>query len=194
MTNPEQASGRGTLLVVSAASGTGKTTLCTALRARYPEIRYSISSTTRAPREGEVDGVDYHFLTVEAFQDGIEKGAWAEWAEVHGNYYGTSAKIVEETLNTGDSLLLEIDVQGARQIVRRFPEAVTLFILPPSLEELRARLEGRGTDAHDVIERRLKAAEGEIAQKDFYRHTLVNGDLETATAEFIEVVGTYLGA
>lgn len=180
---------RGRLFVVSAASGTGKTTLCQALRQRFPELRYSVSYTTRAPREGEVAGRDYHFVTKEDFTAGIAAGKWAEWAEVHGNYYGTAADVLETTLAAGACLLLEIDVQGAKQIMERFPEAETVFILPPSLEELERRLAGRGTDTPEVIARRMAAAENEIRQKSFYRHHLVNDDLARATADFIALVG-----
>ncbi|MCW7754184.1 guanylate kinase [Desulfobotulus sp. H1] len=171
---------RGRLFVVSAPSGTGKTTLCTALRERFPDLSYSISYTTRSPRKGEKDGRDYFFISLEEFRAGIDQGRWVEWAEVHGNYYGTSAFALEKTLSSGGDLLLEIDVQGMRQILERFPEAVTIFILPPSVASLRERLFKRGTDASEVIERRIADAILEIARKDAYRYRIVNDDFERA--------------
>lgn len=179
---------RGRLFVVSAPSGAGKTTLCRGLRDHFGDIAYSVSYTTRAPREGERDGIDYHFISVAEFRRGIETGRWAEWAEVYGNYYGTSVAALERTLSAGLDLLLEIDVQGCAQIVERFPEAVTVFIMPPSFEALRERLSGRGKDDPAVIERRLEAARQEMDQAHWYRHVIVNDQLETALAALIAVV------
>jgi guanylate kinase len=179
---------RGRLFVVSAPSGAGKTTLCRGLREHFGDIAYSVSFTTRSPRPGERDGVDYHFISEAEFKDGIENGRWAEWADVYGNYYGTSAAALERTLSAGQDLLLEIDVQGCAQIVERFPEAVTIFIMPPSFDALRERLSGRGQDDPAVIERRLRAAEQEMEQAHRYRHVIVNDQLETARAELIAAV------
>jgi guanylate kinase len=179
---------RGRLFVVSAPSGAGKTTLCRGLREHFGDIAYSVSFTTRSPRPGERDGVDYHFISEAEFKDGIENGRWAEWADVYGNYYGTSAAALERTLSAGQDLLLEIDVQGCAQIVERFPEAVTIFIMPPSFEALRERLAGRGKDDPEVIERRLRAARQEMDQAHWYRHVIVNDQLETARAELIAAV------
>lgn len=179
---------RGRLFVVSAPSGAGKTTLCRGLREHFGDIAYSVSFTTRSPRPGERDGVDYHFISEAEFKDGIENGRWAEWADVYGNHYGTSAAALERTLSAGQNLLLEIDVQGCAQIVERFPEAVTIFIMPPSFDALRERLAGRGQDDPAVIERRLQAAKQEMNQAHRYRHVIVNDKLETALAELIAVV------
>jgi guanylate kinase len=132
--------------------------------------------------------VDYHFISEAEFKDGIENGRWAEWADVYGNYYGTSAAALERTLSAGQDLLLEIDVQGCAQIVERFPEAVTIFIMPPSFDALRERLSGRGQDDPAVIERRLRAAEQEMEQAHRDRHVIVNDQLETARAELIAAV------
>lgn len=184
--------GRGVLFVVSAPSGAGKTTLVNWLLEAVPELTYSVSTTTRAPRPGEQDGVDYRFTTKEDFEQGIASGRFVEWAEVHGNYYGTSARAVEEALSHGNNLLLDIDVQGARQLVKRFPEAVTVFIMPPSVQELRRRLENRGSDAPEVIERRLEAARWEMDQRGEYRHVVVNGDLKDAKDRMMELVYQYV--
>ncbi len=178
----------GTLFVVSAPSGAGKTTLVHAMRSRFPELAYSISYTTRLPRPGEVNGVDYFFITADEFQAGIESGLWAEWAEVHGHYYGTSARFLKETLAAGKDILLDIDVQGACQIVRKFPQAVTIFILPPSLEVLRQRLESRGTDSPDVIALRMENARREMGKKDGYDYRIVNDRLAAAIDSLAAVI------
>ena len=179
---------RGHLFVVSAPSGAGKSTLCNAVRERFPDIHYSVSATTRPPRPGETDGVDYHFVTEAEFQEGIERGRWAEWAVVHGNYYGTSVEGLREALESGTDILLDIDVQGAKQIVERFPEAVTIFIMPPSLETLRERMTSRGTDSPEVIDRRVDNARAEMAARDRYRHVIVNDNLPDAKAAILEIV------
>ncbi len=179
---------RGHLFVVSAPSGAGKSTLCNAIRERFPDIHYSVSTTTRPPRPSETDGVDYHFVTEAEFQEGIERGRWAEWAIVHGNYYGTSAEGLRESLEAGTDILLDIDVQGAQQIVERFPDAVTIFIMPPSLETLRERMTSRGTDAPEVIDRRMDNARAEMAARDRYQRVIVNDHLPEATAAILEIV------
>jgi guanylate kinase len=183
----------GLIFILSAPSGAGKTTLRQALLGVFADIRYSVSITTRAPRAGEVDGRDYVFVSTEQFEEGIRRGRWAEWARVHGSYYGTSAVALEEARAAGRDLLLEIDVQGARQICARFPESVTIFIRPPSMEVLRRRLEARGTDSPEAIARRMQNAAGEMAQMDFYRHIIVNDDLQAAVRELVAVVDAYRG-
>jgi guanylate kinase len=180
------------LFILSAPSGAGKSTLGSALRRRYPQLGYSISYTTRAPREGEQDGVHYHFIDSEDFEKGIQDGRWAEWAQVHGNYYGTSAQVLEHYLDQGISVLMDIDVQGADQIVTRFADAVTIFIMPPSLAVLRQRLESRGTDGPEVIATRMHNAEVEMAARQRYRHVIVNDDLRKASAELIYLIDGYL--
>lgn len=178
----------GRLFVVSAPSGAGKTTLCEAARKEFPNLIYSVSSTTRAPRKGEKEGVDYFFVTEEAFVDGIHEDQWVEWANVHGHYYGTSARLIEAHLDDGRDVLLDIDVQGARQIVKRYPDAITIFIMAPSMATLRKRLTQRGLDSDPVIEKRMQNAEKEIACKKMYRHCVVNDNLEMAIARFVSIL------
>ena len=185
----------GTLLiVVSAPSGAGKTTLCNRLRAELPELVYSVSCTTRAPRGQEIDGEDYFFLTPDEFERRVHAGEFLEHATVHGNRYGTLEKTVRSAMAAGHSVLMDIDVQGAAQIrahVAMLESAdplrvgfVDIFIEPPSLDALRRRLEGRAEDAPEVIERRLRQAAGEMACRGQYRHRVVNDDLNRAYAEF----------
>ncbi len=181
----------GRIFILSGPSGAGKTTLRRRLLEAFDDLRYSVSYTTRAARPGEENGRDYVFVPSAEFEMGIGQGRWAEWAQVHGNYYGTSAEVLREGLAAGRDLLLDIDVQGARQICAHYPECVTIFIMPPSLAVLRERLESRGTDRPEVILRRLENAVAEMAQKDCYRHILVNDDLQTAARELIAFVGAY---
>jgi guanylate kinase len=188
---PVQTTRRGTLFVMSAPSGAGKTTLRHAVLARFPGLVYSVSSTTRAPRAGEVEGRDYVFVSTAEFEDGIRNGRWAEWAQVHDNYYGTSARTLKEALDAGRDVLLDIDVQGAKQICRRFPESVTIFVMPPSLEVLERRLTERGTDSAEAIRVRLQNARGEMDERQWYRHVIVNDDLATAVEEVVEVIASY---
>ena len=181
----------GFLFVISAPSGAGKSTLCRALMDRFSDLVYSVSYTTRPPRSGEQKGVDYHFLAKNAFEKGIAQGRWAEWAEVHNHYYGTSAEFLNAELSAGRDVLLDIDIQGARQILHRYPDSVTIFIMPPSLEALESRLQSRGTDSPEVIAVRLKNAGEEMAQKDLYRHIIINDRLKDAVAELITIVEKY---
>ncbi|OQX27622.1 MAG: guanylate kinase [Desulfobacteraceae bacterium IS3] len=181
----------GHLFIVSAPSGAGKTTLCKALLANFPDLRFSVSHTTRLPRAGERDGIDYVFITKDAFVKGIETGKWAEWAELHGNFYGTSAEFLDAAMSAGHDVLLDIDVQGMRQIIGRYPQAVTIFIMPPSFEVLKARLESRATDKKDVIAARLLHAQKEMAEKELYRHVIVNDRLQEAERELTALVESY---
>lgn len=174
---------KGQCLVLSAPSGAGKSTLVARLRAEFPGFAYSISCTTRAPRQGEEDGVHYHFLTRDAFLAKREAGFFAEWAEVHGNFYGTPKGPVEEMLGKGQDILFDIDVQGAMQLKRVFPQALYVFILPPTREVLEQRLRGRGTDAEDVIAKRLKNALGELKEAANFDYLIINDDLEEAADE-----------
>jgi len=181
----------GLLFILSAPSGAGKSTLCRAVRDRFPDLLYSISYTTRQPRPGEQNGVDYQFIAKNEFEKKIARGQWAEWAEVHGNYYGTLADLLDRGLNGGRDILLDIDVQGMHQIIKKYPAGITIFIMPPSLDTLRYRLEARGTDSPEVIAVRLINAQKEMAQKDLYRHVIVNDQLADAVAELIDIVEKY---
>jgi guanylate kinase len=181
----------GFLFIISAPSGAGKSTLCDAVLDRFPDLVYSVSYTTRLPRSGEKNGVDYHFIAKDEFEKGIARNRWAEWAEVHDYYYGTSADFLNEELNVGRDILLDIDIQGTRQILQRYPDGVTIFIMPPSLETLKSRLQSRGTDSPEVIAVRLKNARKEMAQKDLYRHIITNDRLTDAVAELITIFENY---
>jgi guanylate kinase len=174
----------GLLLVLSAPSGAGKTTLAHAFRSRHPDAVFSVSVTTRPPRGAERDGVDYHFVSPARFAELVEQGAFAEWAEVHGQRYGTLRGTVDEALRAGRIALFDIDVQGGTQLRRAFPaDAVTVFIVPPSAGELERRLRGRSTDSDATIGRRLAAARAEVAQGiASYDYVLVNDELHAALA------------
>lgn len=175
--------GRGLLLVVSGPSGAGKGTVCRELLKKLPGLRYSISATTRPPRPGEQDGVDYYFVSLEEFERLRQAGELLEWACVYGNWYGTPWRPVVEALGRGEDILLEIDVQGARQVKEKFPEAVTVFLLPPSYQELARRLVGRGTDDADQVSRRLALARQEIAEARHYDYVIVNEEVSLAVAK-----------
>jgi len=182
---------RGILFIISAPSGAGKSTLCRAVLDRFTDLVYSVSYTTRSPRSGEQKGVDYHFIVKDEFEKGIASGRWAEWAEVHDHYYGTSADFLDGELSIGRDILLDIDIQGTRQILQRYPDGVTIFIMPPSLETLKSRLQSRGTDSPEVIAVRLKNAREEMAQKNLYRHIITNDRLTDAVAELIAIFEKY---
>jgi len=167
------------LIVISAPSGAGKTTLCQMLLRDFPELVLSISSTTRAPRGTDRHGVEYFFLTREEFEKEIQENKFAEWALVHGNYYGTSKDVIERAFKNQKSVLLDIDVQGAENIRKIFPkEAVLFFITPPNMEELECRLRSRGTDSEDTIQRRMNHARAEISKKDLFDHVVINDALD----------------
>ena len=178
----------GQLFIVSAPSGAGKTSLVHALLGRLPGIGVSVSHTTRRIRPGEVEGRDYHFVDVEAFRAMIAHDDFLEHALVFGNYYGTSRSGVAAALAAGSDLVLEIDWQGARRIRELVPDAVSVFIMPPSLEELRRRLERRGKDDADTIERRMEAARREMSHFDEYQYLIVNDDFERARDDLAAVV------
>ncbi|MEW6259324.1 MAG: guanylate kinase [Thermodesulfobacteriota bacterium] len=190
--SPISASGRSHLFIVSAPSGAGKTTVCRAVLDAIPDLVYSVSYTTRPPRPGERNGIDYHFIDESQFKAAIQQNRWAEWAEVHGNFYGTSADLIEQALSERKDVLLDIDVQGARSISARYPEhSVTVFLRPPDMDTLRRRLESRKTDSQAVIERRIRNAEQEMAQMHLYRHVIVNDVLEKAIGEMIRLIRSY---
>ena len=178
----------GSVLIVAAPSGAGKSTLVNELLANDPQVKLSISFTTRAPRPGEVDGREYHFVDVDAFERMRADGEFIESAEVHGHRYGTSARWIESRVVAGEDVLLEIDWQGAQQIKRRFPQAIGIFILPPSIDALEARLRPRGQDGESVVTRRLLAAGGEIAHAQEFDYVVINRDFAAASAELASIV------
>lgn len=178
----------GNLYVVAAPSGAGKTTLVRLLLAQEPAIHLSISFTTRAPRPGEENGREYHFVAVDAFRGMISRDDFLEWAEVHGNFYGTSKKWISDQLTAGHDVLLEIDWQGAQQVRKLFPDALGIFILPPSIDELTRRLVGRGTDAPEIIERRLAAAEAEMRHVGEFDYVIINDQLDQALEDLRAIV------
>ncbi|MGB0680418.1 MAG: guanylate kinase [Polyangiales bacterium] len=177
------------LLVISSPSGAGKTTLTRRLLAQFPELTFSVSHTTRAPRQSEVDGQDYYFVNQSDFVDMQRRGAFAEWAQVHTNLYGTSVSELERAKRQGHhGIVFDVDYQGARQIKCSFPHAVSVFILPPSMHELKRRLHSRGLDAPEVIERRYQKALVEIEHYAFFDYLIVNHDLAQADAELCGIV------
>lgn len=174
---------RGLLIVVSGASGTGKGTVCKKILDEMPQIVYSISATTRTPRPGEVDGREYYFLSRNEFTTWIADEKFLEFAEVYGNFYGTPLNKIEERLNRGEDVLLEIDVQGALNVKRKCPEGVYIFLLPPSLQELKRRIEGRGTETPESLARRLANAVAEIKIGREYDYVVVNDSVDDAAAQ-----------
>ena len=179
---------KGTLIVLSGFSGVGKNTIITQVLAQRPEIYYSVSFTTRAPREGEVDGVNYNFVTREDFQRRIDRGEFLEYAEYNGNFYGTSLAVIRQKLDQGTDVLLEIEVQGAAKVLEKMPEAVSLFIVPPSFEELSGRLHARGTDSEETIQKRLAIARVEAREVKNYDYIIVNDTVEGAVEEFFAIL------
>ena len=184
----------GNLVIISGPSGVGKTTLYGAVLKRFPHMLYSVSYTTRKPRHGEQNGVDYYFIPEVDFKQKIEKGKWAEWAEVHGHYYGTSAEFLYKGVASGYNILLDIDVQGTIQILKYFPDSLTIFILPPSMDVLKNRLISRGYDNEAAMGKRLFNAEKEVEKKDIYRYVVVNDQLSVAMEELISIIEKELPA
>lgn len=171
---------QGIVYVISAPSGAGKTSLCRELLAAFPELQVSISYTTRPIRPGEKEGVDYHFVTPETFRQMIKDSAFAEWAEVHDNYYGTAFSALEEARQAGNDILLDIDCQGAAQLKESLDNGVFIFILPPGFEELQRRLEGRNTDPVEVVQRRIENARKEVVEAQWYDYIIVNDNFDFA--------------
>ncbi len=179
---------KGNLFIVAAPSGAGKSTLVNAVLAEDKNLTLSVSCTTRAPRPGEVDGREYHFVDLPAFQAMQARGEFLECAEVHGNHYGTSQKWIADTRATGRDIVLEIDWQGAQQVRKLFPEAVEIFILPPSMAELERRLRSRGKDSEDSIRQRLHNAQEEIAHVREFDYVIINNDFEHARGDLAAVI------
>jgi len=179
---------QGVLYVISAPSGAGKTSLCKEIIDIFPGLRHSVSYTTRPIRTGEQDGKDYRFVSRQEFDRMIGEGAFAEWAEVHGNRYGTSIAALDACRKGGEDILLDIDCQGAKQIREKYGEGVFIFILPPSMDELRRRLLHRNTDTSEIIENRLRNAEGEIREASWYDYIVVNDDFVRALEQLKSIV------
>jgi len=178
----------GDIFVITAPSGTGKTTLVRLLLSSLPNLVFSISYTTRPPRPNEIHGKDYFFVTKDKFKKMIAAGEMIEWAEVYGNYYGTAASFLQQTIEKGKDILLDIDIQGAKQVKQYFPQAVLIFLLPPSLEELERRLKKRATDPIEVIQKRLAAARREISAAKEFDYIVVNDILENALEELKAII------
>ena len=183
----DRAEHTGKLFIVSGPSGTGKGTICKRL-IEETDVEISVSMTTRQPREGEVDGKSYYFTSKEEFQQAIENDGFLEWAEVYGNYYGTPKAKVEEKLAAGTDVLLEIDIQGALNVKEAYPNGIFIFILPPSMAELRKRITGRGTDSEESINLRLSQTLKEVSYIDKYDYCVVNGELDEAVARVKSIV------
>jgi guanylate kinase len=181
------------VFVITGPSGVGKGTLIRGLMERVPRLELSVSATTRAPRPGERDGVDYHFLSAEEFECHVQAGDFVEHADYAGRRYGTLRSELEQRVAGGAPVVLEIEVQGARQVRSAMPEAVQVFIAPPSLEALRTRLVGRGTDGSEEVERRLAVAERELGAREEFAHVVVNDRLEDALAQLVAIVADDLG-
>lgn len=187
-TGPVNMKTRGNLIVISGPSGSGKGTICSALLAEMPDLHLSVSATTRGPRNGEKDGVDYYFLTRVQFEQMIAGGRFLEWAEVYGCYYGTPRGPVEEAINQGKDVVLEIDVQGALQVKTMFPGSVLIFLIPPSRAELERRLKNRGTESAEAIEQRLNWVEKEIKQAGKYDYLVVNDEVTAAVRKISAII------
>lgn len=180
---------QGIIFVISAPSGTGKTTICEKIIDTLPDLKMSVSHTTREPRTGEIDGVNYHFTDKDTFEEMIKNNEFIEWAEVYGNLYGTSMKVINEILNSGNDVLLDIDTQGAKNIKTIYTDSVLIFIIPPSIEELRRRLINR-KEEDNVIKKRLSKAIEEISNYEFYDYLVVNDNLERAISETLCIIST----
>jgi len=183
-TKPDQ----GALFIVTGASGTGKTTLVKRALSTISNIQFSVSATTRKIREGEIDGQDYHFLDIPEFERRKDAGELLEWAQVYKNFYGTLKAPVIEALNAGESILLEIDQQGAAQVKAQMPQAISIFILPPTMASLESRLRGRNTDSDEIIARRLKEAQDQIDHCGSFDYLVINDDLESASDQFMSIL------
>ena len=178
----------GLFFIISAPSGAGKTSLCEEATILFPDLYYSVSYTTRPPRPSEKDGKDYHFVTEDKFQEMIDERKFVEWAEVHGSRYGTAYDPIKECQQRGIDVILDIDAQGAKQITNGFPNGVSIFVLPPSWQELENRLRLRGSDSNEDIERRLQNAKGELREIERYHYLVVNDDFKEAVSTLKSIV------
>ncbi|ARU62376.1 guanylate kinase [Tumebacillus avium] len=179
---------KGLLIVLSGPSGAGKGTVCKALLPSMNTTHYSVSCTTRQPREGEMEGINYFFKSVDQFQEMVKHDELLEWAEVYGNYYGTPRKYVEDTLNAGENVLLEIDIQGALQVKQKFPNGVFIFLIPPSLDELKSRIIGRGSETEESFNRRFGAATDEMKYISEYDYVVVNDEVDNACTKVRSII------
>ncbi len=179
---------KGLAIILSAPSGTGKTTICQKLKTDFPNIKFSISHTTRSPRNNEIDGKDYFFISENKFQKMIKEGKLLEWAEIYGNYYGTAHTTIKNILDQGNDLILEIDVQGVEKLKQINFNGVYIFILPPSLEELKSRLKGRGTESADKINQRYEAGKQEIKKWSLYDYVLTNNVVEDVVKKIAAII------
>ena len=179
---------KGRLVILSSPSGGGKSTVCRLIKEKFPELEYSISTTTRPLRPGDEEGRDYIFIEENKFKEMIENNDFVEWAVVHGNYYGTSRNVIEDYLKQGKDCILDIDVQGGMHIKEKYPDSVSIFIMPPSIEELEKRLKGRSTDSEESIQTRLKNAKEEIEYRDQYDHIIVNDKIEETINKIVEII------
>lgn len=182
---------QGHLFVLSAPSGAGKSTLIDRVILEIPKIWHSVSATTRAPRNYEKEGLHYFFLARDDFEKAITEDHFLEWAKVHGEYYGTPSESVDARLADGDDVIMDLDVQGALQVKKHRPEVVLIFIMPPSIEELRKRIENRQTETEESIQRRLSIAENEMSHRDQYDHVIVNDVIDAAYAELAKIIESY---
>ena len=180
---------KGLIVVISAPAGSGKTTLCKRLLQSSPSFISSVSFTTRPPRKQEIEGVDYYFVSREDFERLIEKDAFVEWAEVHGDLYGTSKQFLEKNVEADKEVVLEVDVKGGKKIKERYPPATLVFILPPSWQELKKRLHRRGTEGEESIKERLATAKEELKYFPYYDYFLINDNINTATRELLRIIG-----
>ena len=178
----------GLPIIISAPSGAGKTTLCQALKKRLPDLNFSVSHTTRSPRNNEQNGVDYHYISKEKFLEMTDRGEFLEWAKIHGNYYGTARTNVENTLQKGKDLVLELDVQGVEALRNLKYKGVYIFILPPSMQELEKRLTKRGTESDDQIKQRLEAGKKEIAKSHLYDFAVTNVDIDESVETILSII------
>lgn len=185
--------GKGYLFIVSGPSGVGKTVLCNEIVNRFaPHVVYSISTTSRAPRGGETNGQEYFFCTAKEFEDAIANNEFAEWAFVHGNYYGTPRRFLTSNLDEGKHVILNIDVQGAMKIREEYPESIMVFILPPTFEELESRIRKRNMDSENSLKHRLENARKELGYREQYRYAIVNDNLEEAIHELSDIFANYV--